>query len=193
MKRRRSLLNRLGRMLAVILMVGAVGAVAVLYLRWRWREQRYNPMIEEVAGQYDVDKFLIKAVMRQESGFDATAYSKKGAIGLMQVMPAMGEQWARATGRHGFKRDALWEPQTNIEAGTWILAQALARWQDHDDPVPFALAEYNAGAGRVVKWLPKGDETTAEEFVAAITFPGVRHYIERINGYVANYRAKGQL
>ena len=193
MKRRRSLLRRLGRSVALILMVAAVGAVAVLYLRWRWREQRYNPMIEEIAGQYDVDKFLVKAVMRQESGFDATAYSKKGAIGLMQVMPAMGEQWARATGRQGFKHDMLWDPRTNIEAGTWVLAQALERWQERDDPVPFALAEYNAGAGRVAKWLPNGDATTAEEFIAAITWPGVRRYLEKITGYAERYRAKGQL
>ena len=193
MKRRRSLLRRLGRLVALIFMVGAVGAVAVLYLRWRWREQRYNPLIAEIAGQYDVDKFLVKAVMRQESSFDETAYSKKGAIGLMQVMPAMGEQWARATGRSGFKRTALWDPHTNIEAGTWILAQALDRWQTRDDPVPFALAEYNAGAGRVAKWLPNGEATTAEEFRAAITFPGVRRYIERITGYAESYRANGQL
>ena len=193
MKRRRSLLRRLGRTLALVLLVGAVGAVAVLYLRWRWREQRYNPLIEEIAAEHDVDKFLVKAVMRQESGFDSTAYSSKGAIGLMQVMPATGEQWARATGRLGFKRDALWDPRTNIEAGTWILAQALARWQNHDDPVPFALAEYNAGAGRVLKWLPNGAATTAGEFLAAITFPGVRRYLERITGYAESYRAAGQL
>ena len=193
MRRRRSLLRRLGRSLALILMVGAVGAVAVLYFRWRWREQRYNPMIAEIAGQSGVDKFLVKAVMRQESGFDATAYSAKGAIGLMQVMPATGEQWARATGRPGFKREALWDPRTNIEAGTWVLAQALERWQMHDDPVPFALAEYNAGAGRVGKWLPRGEATTAAEFLVAITFPGVRKYIERITGYAESYRANGEL
>ena len=58
----------------MVLLVGAVGAVAVLYLRWRWREQRYNPLIEEIAAEHDVDKFLVKAVMRQESGFDSTAY-----------------------------------------------------------------------------------------------------------------------
>ncbi len=191
MKRRRSLPRRLGRILELILLVAAVGAVAVLYLRWR--EQRYNPLIEKIAEKYDVDKFLVKAVMRQESGFDATAYSKKGAIGLMQVMPAMGEQWARATGHPGFKRDALWDPRTNIEAGTWILAQALERWQERDDPVPFALVEYNAGAGKVVKWLPNGAATTAEELMAAITFPGVRRYVERITGYAEKYRTKDQL
>ncbi len=180
-------------MLALILMVGAVGAVAVLYLRWRWREQRYNPLIEEIAEAHAVDKFLVKAVMRQESSFDATAYSSKGAIGLMQVMPATGEQWARATGRTGFKRDALWDPRTNIEAGTWILAQALERWQSSDDPVPFALAEYNAGAGRVLRWRPNGAATTAAEFMEAITFPGVRRYIERITAAAESYRAAGQL
>ena len=193
MTRRRSLLRRLGRALALILMVGAVGAVAVLYLRWRWREAHYNPLIEEISTQYGVDKFLVKAVMRQESGFDATAYSRKGAIGLMQVMPASGEQWARAVGRKNFARDTLWNERANIEAGTWLLTQALERWQAHDDPVPFALAEYNAGAGKVLKWLPKGEETTAKEFCTAITFPGVRHYVERVTGFAEHYRTAGQL
>ena len=87
----------------------------------------------------------------------------------------------------------LWDPRTNIEAGTGVLAQALERWQERDDPVPFALAEYNAGAGRVARWLPNGAATTAAEFVAAITFPGVRRYIERITGYAESYRATGQL
>jgi soluble lytic murein transglycosylase len=138
-----------------------------------------------------VDKFLIKAVIRQESGFDPFAYSAKGAIGLMQVTTAAGEDWARATGRKDFGRDLLWDERVNITAGAWYLGRALQRWSDRDDPVPFALAEYNAGLGKVQRWLPNGDTTTAEQFREAIAFPGVRRYIESVTEYYEAYKAGG--
>ena len=78
-------MQRLGRRLALGLVLLAAGAAAFVYLRWVYREQRFNQLIEEVAARQGADKFLIKAVMRQESGFDPFAYSSRDAIGLMQV------------------------------------------------------------------------------------------------------------
>jgi soluble lytic murein transglycosylase len=190
-RRRLQKTSRLWNWLALALIVGALGTATFVYVRWRLREQRYNPLIEEVAGEYGVDKFLVKAVMRQESGFDPFAHSSKGAIGLMQVTPAAGEDWARAIGRKDFTRDSLWNERVNIEAGTWYLGRALQRWSGRDNPVPFALAEYNAGLGNVQRWLPSGDATTATEFLEGITYPGVRHYIESVTEYYDAYKAGG--
>lgn len=175
-----------------------MGAVALLaagfvHYRWKTREQRYNRLIAQVADKYGVDKFLIKAVMRQESGFDPNARSRVGAMGLMQVMEATGIDWARAVGRRDFKADALWNEQVNIEAGAWCLARALRRWKDRDDALPFALAEYNAGAGNCLHWLPRGAATTAEEFKRAISYPSVVRYVEAVTEYYADYRASGEL
>jgi soluble lytic murein transglycosylase len=192
-RRRHRKLSRLGNWLSLALVVGAVGSASVVYLRWRFREQRYNQLIELVAGENGVDKFLIKAVIRQESGFDPFAYSAKGAMGLMQVTEGAGREWARATGRKDYGRDLLWDERANIEAGTWYLARALQRWRDRDDPVPFALAEYNAGLGNVQRWLPEGEATTAEQFAQAITFPSVRRYIESVTDYYRTYAANGDL
>jgi len=186
-------LRQITRWLSLLLILGAVGIAAFYYGRWLYRERRFNALIEEIATRQEADKFLIKAVMRQESGFDPFAYSSRGAIGLMQVTESAGLDWAAAVGRHDFGRDLLWDARINIEAGTWYLARALRRWQHQDDPVPFALAEYNAGLGNVRRWLPRGRDTTAAEFQAAITWPGVRAYIERVTGYYRAYQEGGQL
>ncbi len=185
-------LVRIGNWLVTGVVVAALGTAAFIYLRWVYREQRFNQIIEEVAARQGADKFLIKAVMRQESGFDPFAYSKRDAIGLMQVTEGAGWDWARATKRKDFGRDLLWDPRANIEAGTWYLQRALRRWENRpfEERIPFALAEYNAGYGNVLRWLPNGRATTTGEFYNAITYPGVRHYMDKVTGYYRDYRAE---
>ncbi|MDW8345031.1 MAG: lytic transglycosylase domain-containing protein [Verrucomicrobiae bacterium] len=185
-------LVRLGRWLVAALVTISVASAAFVYVRWVYRERRFDSLIVEIAAQQGADRHLIKAVMRQESGFDPFARSARGAIGLMQVTEAAGKDWARATGRKNFHREQLWDPRTNIEAGTWYLQRALNRWADRpwDERLPFALAEYNAGYANVVRWLPKGRDTTSEEFMAAITYPGVRHYIRKVTTYYEHYRER---
>jgi len=192
-RRRISQMTRFGQWLALLILVGSVGSATVVYLRWRWREQRYNHLIEETAGRYGIDKFLVKAVIRRESEFDPFVYGRAGEIGLMQVTEGAGREWARATGRKDFGRDSLWDERANIDAGTWYLTRALNRWRDKDDPIPFALAEYNAGFGNVLRWLPRGQATTDAEFREAITFPGVRRYVDSVIDFYDGYRANGQL
>lgn len=181
--------------LTLWLLIAVVCYTGFVYGRWRLREYRCDKLVEEIAPKYGVDKLLVKAVIRQESGFDPFAYSSAGAIGLMQVTEATGQDWANATGHSDFNRDSLWDARVNVEAGTWYLARALQRWSDKPvvERIPFALAEYNPGYGNVLKWLPNGRDTTAADFVGAITNPGVRHYIERITGYYEDYKASGGL
>lgn len=193
--RRANKLTRTGQWLAIMLIIGAVGSSAFVYVRWLYREQRYNKLIEEVSAQYGVDKFLVKAVMRQESSFNPYAYSPKGAVGLMQVMPPTAEDWARVVGRKDFRREMLWRERTNIEAGCWYLARAETYWrrQGVDDPVPFMLAEYNAGRGNVQKWLPATTPPQAAEFIAAIGYAGVQRYVDRVMEFAEYYRNRGTL
>jgi len=184
---------RTARALAFALVVTAVGSTGIVWLRWLFREQRYNAVIERMADKYGVDKFLIKAVIRRESGFDPLCYGTHGEIGLMQVKPGTGRQWARATGRKDYGADSLWLPSVNIEVGAWYLARAEHHWQSMDDPVPFMLAEYNAGPGNVQRWIVQANATNAEMFTEAITYPGVQRYIETITDYYEAYKAEGKL
>lgn len=183
---------RIGQWLVTILVTLSVAGAALIYVRWVLRERRFDALIAEIAAAQGTDRHLIKAVMRQESGFDPFALSARGAIGLMQVTEAAGLDWARATGRKNFQREQLWDPRTNLEAGTWYLQRALNRWTDRPwkDRIPLALAEYNAGYANVLRWMPRGRDTTTEEFLAAITYPGVRHYIRKVTDYYAHYQQR---
>jgi soluble lytic murein transglycosylase len=88
----------------------------------------------------------------------------------------------------GVRERDLWDERTNIITGTRLLADALAYWRGQavDDPVPFALAEYNAGRPTVLKWA---GSRQAAAFVAGLPNAGVRRYIERVLAYHAEYRA----
>jgi soluble lytic murein transglycosylase len=188
-------LTRIGNWLSLALVLGAIGSTVIVYLRWQYREQRFNTLIEEVATQNGVSPFLVKAVIRRESKFDPYAYGSHGEIGLMQVTEGAGWDWARALRQHGFGRDALWNPRVNIEAGSWYLARALSRWSDKEpeERLPFALAEYNAGFGNVLRWMPKGRETTSAEFIEAISYPTVRGYVTEVLDNYETYKARGAL
>ena len=79
---------------------------------------------------------------------------------------------------------------------TWYLSRALEKWKDKDDPVPFALAEYNAGASRVDRWIAAtgvGPKADAHDFLNAMDFPTTRRYVDDIMARQKFYRLRGGL
>jgi soluble lytic murein transglycosylase-like protein len=98
---------------------------------------RFDPYIEQVARETGLSASLIKAVALVESGFDPGAVSPKGAMGLMQLMPATARQYG--------VRDAF-DPGQNLRAGALHLRGLL---EEFDGDLTLALAAYNAGAGTV--------------------------------------------
>lgn len=115
-----------------------------------------NRIVSAASDRHQVDADLIASVIRAESNFNPRAVSRKGAQGLMQLMPGTASQLGVG--------DAF-EPQTNVEAGTRYLRELLLRY---NGDIPKALAAYNAGAGRVQKYrgVPPYRETRA--YVARI-------------------------
>lgn len=105
-----------------------------------------QPLLRDASRSQGVDYELLKALIVAESGFDPKAVSPKGAIGLMQVMPATAERW-------GVRGDAklsietkLADPQLNVRTGTRYLRHLIGLFPDRLD---LALAAYNAGEGAV--------------------------------------------
>lgn len=118
--------------------------------------------IAEAARRFDVPERWIRAVMAAESVNDPAALSPKGAIGLMQVMPAT---WDELRAKHGLGDDP-WRPRDNILAGTAYLREMHDRYGS----VSAMLAAYNAGPGRYDSHLATGRALPAEtvDYVAKI-------------------------
>ena len=158
-----------------------VGLAAVSLVR---RAHSLDEMIVRVSREHGMDPRLVSAVIWKESRFDRTAQGKAGEIGLMQVMPATAMEWAGSRGRTGFTPEHLFDPETNLQAGVWYLRKALDEWSTKDNPLPYALAQYNAGRRNVLKWdeAVKSDEAL---FIRNIPFPGTARYV---NDIIARYR-----
>ncbi len=118
--------------------------------------RRYDPIIADVSQRFQVERALVKAVIKAESGFQPNAISPKGARGLMQLMPATAI-------RHGVRN--LHEPQQNIEGGVQHLRMLLDRYNGN---VVLALAAYNAGEAWVDQYgtVPPIQET--QEYVRRV-------------------------
>lgn len=118
-------------------------------------------LIAEASQRFGVPIRWIRAVMRQESGFDPEATSSAGAMGLMQVMPGT---YAELRRRHGFGPDP-YHPRDNVMAGTAYLRELYDRFGPDG-----VLAAYNAGPGRYLEHRNQGRPLPAE----------TRQYIARI-------------
>jgi soluble lytic murein transglycosylase len=180
---------RISRRTAITIIAVTILIDIVILLAWMRRptdrESRYNALISEMAGRHGVPAVLVKAVIWRESAFDPMVRGGSGEIGLMQVTPPAGEDWAEGTGRGRFRAWVLWDPRHNIDAGSWYLGRALRRWADRDDPVPFALAEYNAGPSNAQRWAEAA--ASAAAFLEAIDYPTTRRYIGDVMARARHY------
>jgi soluble lytic murein transglycosylase-like protein len=129
---------------ALILVSPVLSAAADIELR-----TKYDPMIQKIAARYSMNPSLVHSVIAAESDYDRFAVSKKGALGLMQLMP----DTAAAYG----VRD-VFNPEANIEGGVKFLRDML---EEFDNKLDLALAAYNAGHKAVKKFdgVPPYPET----------------------------------
>ena len=161
-------------------------------LQYWMKQNRFDSLILEASAEYGVDPNLIKAVILQESKFDPKNLGTVGEKGLMQVTDTTGSEWARANKIGGFQTEELFIPQTNIRAGTWYLGKALNNWKTAEDPVPIALAEYNAGRKNVLRWMDEKSLTDPEHFVSRIGFPSTQFYVKTIVQQKKFYTSNGE-
>src|SRR4051794_22804395 len=146
------------------------------------RFQQYDRLITAVAAEHHLDPMLVKAVVWRESRFDPQKYGSAGERGLMQVTENAANEWAREAKVENFRVEELFDPKTNLQAGSWYLRRAMQHWEQQPDPVPFALAEYNAGASRAQRWA-NGDAAgtiSPKQFLAKIDFRGTRNYVDSV-------------
>lgn len=160
------------------------------------RFHQYDPLIYASATRYGVDPLLIKAVVWRESTFDPTKRGTSGERGLMQVGEAAASDWARSEKIETFQPTDLFDAKTNLDVGSWYLHKALERWKEKENPIPFALAEYNAGRTRVDRWVAEtnlADATNADDLLSVMDYPTTKKYIEDISARYRFYQDRERL
>jgi soluble lytic murein transglycosylase-like protein len=141
----------------------AEGPDAVVELTW---QVPYRDLIQKVSIKYQIDPFLLAALVQQESNFNAGAMSVDSALGLTQMIPTTAEMMGVSNPN---------DPHQSLDGGARYLKQMLARFKGD---VSLALAAYNAGPGNVIKYhgIPPFAET--RDYVRRI----MARYTEKAGG-----------
>ena len=141
--------------------------------------------ISQHAREHNIDRYLLAALIAQESTFQADVRSVANAWGLMQILPTTGRQYATRLGIRPFSTGRLIDPDVNLKIGTTYFAELLDRFGG--DPAP-ALAAYNAGPSRAAQWLAERPGVSRDEWIDDIPYPETQNYVKRILGTAEDYR-----
>lgn len=143
---------------------------------------KYSKYIIKYSQKYNLDPYLVAAVIKTESNFIEDAKSNKNAKGLMQITPDTAEWAAEKMGIKGFKEEMLSDPEFNIRMGCWYLNNLK---EEFDDNIEVVLAAYNGGRGNVQKWLKDSDHSADGKNLHYIPFKETDKYVKKIR---VNYR-----
>ena len=138
---------------------------------------KFYPIIEQYSVQYNVDPLLITSIIKVESNFNPDAKSKKGAIGLMQIMPLTAKEISEKYFNYfDFNEEQLYNPEFNIKAGICYVKILSDMFNNN---INLVLASYNAGLGNVQKWHQENPiiEYDSEE----MPFDETKNYVSKIN------------
>jgi soluble lytic murein transglycosylase len=145
----------------------------------------YWPLIRRYSIEHQLDPYMIAALIAQESTFTADVRSAANAYGLMQIVPATGRQYARALRlAKRFSISLLTTAEPNLKMGTAYFSDLVKQFGG----AHFALASYNAGESRVVRWMAERPGIPRDEFIDDIPFPETQAYVKKILGTAEDYR-----
>ena len=145
----------------------------------------YREVLEENARVAALDPFLVAALIRQESEFNPRAVSRSKAYGLTQILPGTGRILSRKVDLRGFRTAMLFTPSINLRLGTFYLRMLADQLQGHWEET---LASYNAGKGRVDRWLAATQFSEPAEFVESIPITETRNYVQTVMRNADVYR-----
>lgn len=156
--------------LAVLCICGVILTDAVF-------PRKYGDLVEKYATRYEVEPALVYAVIHTESGFDPNAVSVNDACGLMQMLPSTFEwmQW-KLPGERKYGRTDLFDPEINIQYGTYFLSVLTARFGN----IEAVAAAYHAGPNAVEKWLKNPEYSADGVHLDRIPYVDTAHYVKKI-------------
>lgn len=136
----------------------------------------YAAFVETYAKAYGVPETVVYAVIHTESGFDSGAVSSAGAVGLMQMLPETFEWLTDEILFDHLESGMLYDPETNIRYGTYLLSRYYDRYGDWE----LVFAAYNAGPGNLDSWLADKEYADGEGGLKQIPFKETRNYVKKV-------------
>jgi soluble lytic murein transglycosylase len=177
------------RLIPILLLFLIIIGIGLFYFNRYWIH-RYDSLITRQASIYRLDPDLVWSIIYEETYFRPWKVGAAGEVGLMQVTPAVGREWAAATGMHELERQmekdpsgVVRDPERNIQIGCWYLEKLYEQYRDTPGAEARMIAGYNAGPSRVAEWNKNdagGRQLTVDEFVARIDIPSTRAYVTSI-------------
>jgi len=164
----------------VLFIICCMILVATLGFKWIGKTLyplNYQEHIIKYSDKYDIDPFLVAAIIRVESKYYTYAMSSKGAMGLMQILPTTGKWAAEEIGITNFNNEMLYNPEINIEIGCWYISKLLKQFNNN---IRLIVAAYNGGSGNVSKWLNDPEYSSDGKNLNNIPFKETDQYVEKV-------------
>ena len=170
----------------VVILLALILLLAVYAFNSYWTH-RFDSLITRQASIYRVDPDLVWSIIYEETYFSPWKIGRDGEIGLMQVTPTVGREWAAETGIRDFQNQMqadpqsfLKDPERNIQIGCWYLEKIYSQFRDAPEAETRMVAAYNAGPSRAVEWSRSDTQGTTQsgaEFINRIDIPSTRAYV----------------
>lgn len=163
--------------------------------------KEFSEFIEAQSTKRNLDRNLVRGLIKQESSYNVKAISSSNAYGLMQMIPPTAREIAQDLKIPGLKLpDDMFQPKRNIEMGTYYLSRMVTR---NDGNIPLALANYNAGPARMDRWLrsrpslktlPSSKSSAADDeiWIDEIPYSETCFYVKAILRNIMLYRLLDQ-
>ncbi|MEF9952342.1 MAG: lytic transglycosylase domain-containing protein [Clostridium sp.] len=176
------MLKKFAKILLVLaIIIGGMVALHKPILKQIYKLE-HRETIDKYAEINNLDKYVVYSLIKKESKYDPLAVSKKGAMGLMQIMPETGLYLAKITKEKGFEEMDLYDAETNVKLGTYYLSKLRDDFKGNMDA---ALAAYNGGEGNVRKWMADNNNELDPD---KIPFIQTKDYVKSINKDMKIYK-----
>ena len=137
---------------------------------------KYSEYVEKYAKEYNIDKYMVYAIIKAEINFNENAKSSSDAIGLMQIMETTAIETARKMNLEVTEED-LFKPDLNINIGLKYFTYLL---NQYDNNYPLAIIAYNAGMGNVDAWIKDGTIKEDGTDIENVPFKETNNYVRKI-------------
>ncbi|MBE7011053.1 MAG: lytic transglycosylase domain-containing protein [Ruminococcaceae bacterium] len=146
---------------------------------------KYEESVEKYAEEYELDKYLVYAIIKTESKFDEKAVSDAGAVGLMQIMEDTAKE-CNDKGNFGYNiPDMLSEPDVNIRLGCYYFSELVKQFDENTD---LAIMAYNAGPENVEKWRKNPEFYDGSGGLKSTPFEETNQYLEKVMKNYERYK-----